>query len=205
MLREDRYATMKYDSKRRFASYWHQIAEVLAHDPDHVLEVGAGTSFVAHYLKRVGVKITTVDIDPERRPDHVASVTKLPFPDNSFSVILACEILEHIPYPQFLTALKELHRVSGNTIIISLPDATHAAAIQFPIPGVSKVKWLLTFPHLFPKEHFVTAHGHQWEIGKKDYPLSRITVDIQKHGFSVEKTYRVFENPYHRFFILRKI
>jgi len=28
--------------------------------------------------------------------------------------------------------------------------------------------------------------------------------EIQKAGFKIEKTYRIFENPYHRFFILRK-
>ena len=45
---------------------------------------------------------------------------------------------------------------------------------------------------------------HYWEIGKAGYPLSKIINEIQKVGFRVEKTYRVFENPYHRFLLLRK-
>jgi len=45
---------------------------------------------------------------------------------------------------------------------------------------------------------------HYWEIGKIDYSLNKIVNDIQNTGFKIEKTYRVFENPYHRFFILRK-
>jgi len=36
------------------------------------------------------------------------------------------------------------------------------------------------------------------------YPLSRIIKEIQKSGFKIEKTYRIFENPYHRFFVLSK-
>jgi len=40
--------------------------------------------------------------------------------------------------------------------------------------------------------------------GRIDYPLSKIFNDIQIAGFKIEKTYRVFENPYHRFFILKK-
>jgi len=45
---------------------------------------------------------------------------------------------------------------------------------------------------------------HYWEIGKAGYSLNKIINEIQKTGFKVEKTYRIFENPYHRFFILKK-
>lgn len=46
---------------------------------------------------------------------------------------------------------------------------------------------------------------HYWEIGKAGYPLSKIINDIQIAGFKIEKTHRVFEFPYHRFFILKRI
>jgi hypothetical protein len=42
------------------------------------------------------------------------------------------------------------------------------------------------------------------EIGKAGCPLRQIMGDIQRRGFKVERTYRIFENPYHRFFILKK-
>jgi len=37
-----------------------------------------------------------------------------------------------------------------------------------------------------------------------DYPLSKVIKEIQKSGFKIEKTYRIFENPYHRFFVLSR-
>ena len=43
---------------------------------------------------------------------------------------------------------------------------------------------------------------YYWEIGKAGYPLKRIIKEIQAVGFKIDKTYRVFEYPYHRFFIL---
>ena len=47
--------------------------------------------------------------------------------------------------------------------------------------------------------------GEQYlKIGKADYPLNRIIKNINKAGFNILKTYRIFENTYHRFFILRK-
>ena len=45
---------------------------------------------------------------------------------------------------------------------------------------------------------------HYWEIGKVSYPLNKITKDIEGAGFKIIKTYRIFENPYHRFFVLIK-
>ena len=34
---------------------------------------------------------------------------------------------------------------------------------------------------------------HYWEIGKAGYPLNRIVRDIQKVGFKIEKTCRIFD------------
>jgi len=45
---------------------------------------------------------------------------------------------------------------------------------------------------------------HYWEIGKAGYRLGKITKDIERAGFDIIKTYRIFEHPYHRFFILEK-
>ena len=45
---------------------------------------------------------------------------------------------------------------------------------------------------------------HYWEIGKAGYPLKRIIKEIQAVGFKIDKTYRVFEHPYHRFFMIKK-
>ena len=41
-------------------------------------------------------------------------------------------------------------------------------------------------------------------LGRINYSLSKIFNDIQVAGFKIEKTYKVFENPYHRFFTLNK-
>lgn len=50
---------------------------------------------------------------------------------------------------------------------------------------------------------FLTGERY-WEIGKAGYPLDKIITDIQGTGFEIKKTYRLLENPYHRFFILEK-
>lgn len=194
----------KYDSKRRFLSYWHQIDEALALNPSRTLEIGVGNGFVAAYLRSRGLAVTTLDIDERLKPDVVGSATKLPFEEGSFELVMACEILEHIPYTEALAAFREIRRVASRSAVISLPDATRVLRIEFPIPKFGKIRKLIVIPKLFPPAHKLTAHGHRWEIGKKDFPLSRVKRDIEATGFTILKTYRVFENPYHRFFVLEK-
>lgn len=200
-----------YDSKRRFVSYWHQIREVLSHVPPasaegqgRVLEVGIGNGFVSRYLREKSIKLTTVDIEENLRPDTVADVTTLPFPDDAYDVVTAYEVLEHMPYEKSVKGLQELSRVSSGFVMVSLPDATHAFRFAVTLPRMGYVQKVISIPFFFaPKRPY--AKSHQWEIGIKYYPLKRIEADIKKAGLQLVKTYRVYENPYHRFFVLRKI
>lgn len=72
------------------------------------------------------------------------------------------------------------------------------------IPKLGEIKKLIPLPRLKKKAHNFDGQ-HYWEIGKKEYPFRKIMSDIQEEGFRIEKAYQVFEFPYHRFFILRKM
>ncbi len=203
--------SIAYDSKRRFVSYWHQIREVIsrvsqADKPPrgNVLEVGIGGGFVSRYLRRQGIDVVTVDIEQHLRPDMVADVADLPFPDASFDVATAYEVLEHMPYEKSLQGIDELKRVSRQWVLVSLPDATRAFRFALTIPHVGYVQKIVSVPFLKARNK-PYAKSHEWEIGIKRYPLKRVIADIKKAGFQLIKTYRVYENPYHRFFVLRKI
>lgn len=45
---------------------------------------------------------------------------------------------------------------------------------------------------------------HYWEIEQKKYPLRKIISDLKNAKFKVDRVYRPFEQPYHRFFVLKK-
>jgi predicted SAM-dependent methyltransferase len=197
------YFSKEYDSKERFCSYWHQINEVISLQPVKVLEIGIGNQFVAQYLTSRGLKIITFDVEKKLGPDVVGSVLEVPFEGATFEVILCCEVLEHLPYPKFVPALKEIWRVSKPYSIISVPDVTTVYRFNIEVPRFGEIKKLISHP--FPKSSVHHFDGeHHWLIGKTDYPLKRIVADINKSGFEILKTYRVFECYYHRFFLLRK-
>nr|WP_256444588.1 methyltransferase domain-containing protein [Aquihabitans sp. G128] len=44
---------------------------------------------------------------------------RLPFEADTFDLVLAIEVLEHVPYPEL--ALSELHRVARRDVVVSVP------------------------------------------------------------------------------------
>ena len=188
----EHYFKKSYDTKARFISYWHQIDEIVQFNPTTILEIGIGNGFVSDYLKKRGYNIKTIDIDERLKPDYIGNVLNLPFDDSSFQVVSCCEVLEHIPYENFKTALSEIYRVTNNYAIISIPDVTRAYRLDIQIPKIGEITKLIVLPkrkkiiHKFDGEHY-------WEIGKKNYPLNKIINDINLSGFTILKTYRIIE------------
>lgn len=88
---------------------------------DIALNVGAGGE-IQKVIESEGVKVTSIDIDPERKPDIVASLTDLScIEENSVSVVFCMEVLEHVDEPW--NAVNELYRVlkPGGVFVGSTP------------------------------------------------------------------------------------
>jgi SAM-dependent methyltransferase len=189
-------------TKSRFASYWHQIDEVLATAPRSVLEVGKGAGVFISTLKQQNVRAYSLDFDSRLNPDVVASVLDLPFHDGAFDVVASFQTLEHIPYESLPKALSEIRRVSRRFVVLSLPDKSRAYRISLQLPIFGELKLLYPMPRFKPYPQVFDGQ-HYWEIGKDGFPLKRVMADLIAAGLTPIKTFRVFENPYHRFFVLR--
>lgn len=201
---DPQYFTSAYLSRERWISFWYQIMEVNKTSPKKVLEIGPGPGIVSEILKRMNVKVMTLDIDPKLRPTVCADVAAIPFGDKSFDTVLAAEILEHIPFSEVPKALRELSRLAGKSIVITLPHFSHFApsiALKlFPyVPRLSKV-----FPISLPAKHKFDGQ-HYWEIGKSGFPISAVRRLLAKStGMDLVKDYLIEENPFHHVFVLRK-
>lgn len=197
---KEAYQFERYVGLDRWSSYYYQLREILAQDPKSVLEVGAGDHVVGNYLKGRGITYTSADIAEDLSPDVVADVTNLPFPDGTFDLVCAFEVLEHLPFETFEPALRELQRVSKRDVIISLPHFGPPVKLYFKIPFLPEVRFAFKIP--YPRKHVFNGQ-HYWEIGKRGYPPSRVRTILEKY-YSLQKEFVPFENQYHHFFVLHK-
>jgi SAM-dependent methyltransferase len=193
------YEGKAYRSEERWSSYFHQLTLVRRAKPKTVLEIGPGEGAVSFALARDGVRVTTVDIAPDLKPDIVASVTDLPLEAGSFDTVLAAEVLEHIRFEDVPRALSEIRRVARHHAIISLPHPGYVFSLSFKMPLLPRVSFLLQVPffwrtHVFNGEHY-------WELGKRGFPVSRFLRCARDAGLRVESSEKYADDPAHRFFL----
>ena len=100
---KEHYFSEKYLTKERFLSYYYQVKPILELKPKTILEIGKGNGIVSNTLKQAGFKVTTADIAEDLKPDKICSIDELSkcFKENSFDLVLCCEVLEHLPFNMF--------------------------------------------------------------------------------------------------------
>jgi len=200
-INKEEYTIQKYGHIDRFVSYAHQLREIAKCNPKTMLEIGVGDRLVGNYIRNnTAIHYTSADIADDVGADVIASVTELPFEDNSFDVACAFEVLEHLPYDLFDTALSELARVSKKDVLISLPHFAPPIKFLLKLPFLPELKFAFKVP--YPRVHKFDGQ-HYWEIGKKGYSVAQIREKLQKY-FEIRNEYVPFGNQYHHFFVLTK-
>lgn len=198
----NRYLTLKYNSKERWLSYWYQISETLDTSPNNVLVIGKGSGITENSIKILSdnrINIVTLDINNTVSSDVVGEVASLPFQNNSFDTVLCCQVLEHIPFDKFPIALSEMHRVARKRIVLSLPHRRKHLKVAVSLPFIGDKQLILKYP--FTKKH-CTSKQHFWEIGR-GVSRKEVLRCINKL-FTVEKEFLNEISCDQRFFVLRR-
>lgn len=167
-----------------------------------VLEIGPGAGHTTWLLRNFGFQTTTLDFDAQLGPDIVGDVTNLPCEDKSYDCVLCAEVLEHIPFAEFGRALKELWRVSRQSVVLTLPAPFVGLSMMLNIAGLPSRGFHLGVPyrvqHQFDGEHY-------WEIGKRGYSLATVKDVIRDSGFTIHKAFRPVPSLYAYFFVLHPV
>jgi hypothetical protein len=167
--------------------------------PQSVIEVGAGNGLLKTICRGMSINFRTVDIDPELAPDLLGGIDAIPIPSKSVDLACAFQVLEHMPYEQSIKGFRELCRVSTKNVLLSLPNATRCYPQLVSVPVLGSIKCTLPGPS---KPTTELIRSHFWEIGRPGTELDRVVYDLSKEA-RLEKSFRVFENPYHHFFQFR--
>lgn len=119
--------------------------------PGEVVAVDAAEAAVA--LTRAAADDAGVDVTAQ-----VADVLALPFPDGSFDVVHAHQVLQHLADP--VAALREMRRVTRPGGLVAVRDADYAAMTWYP-PSSGLDDWLSLY-------HEVTvANGAEADAGRR--------------------------------------
>lgn len=90
-----------------------------------VLDVGCGkgtvTNLISQFFPVIGTDISLEALKHITLPTVQSDICTLPFENDSFDLVLASDIIEHIPEESYSTALSELLRVSKRFVLISVP------------------------------------------------------------------------------------
>lgn len=195
----DYYLSPEYSTPERMSSYGHQFALAMKTGGRTFLNVGSANGILSYLLSQHSKSVVDLDIDPKTEPHIVAALPKLPFPDDSFDVVMCFQVLEHLPFSMFTECISELSRVASKSIILSLPDRTlsffdqvkNLVYLLFHNPK----KWRRFNQVYIDPEHF-------WEISQNGVTSRKIKDIFSCMGMDLITHYRNDLNYYHHFFLL---
>ncbi|CAD7770873.1 Methyltransferase domain protein [Candidatus Methanoperedenaceae archaeon GB50] len=102
-----------------------ETLEMIPSDVVSILEVGCGdgriTNSICHKYKLTGIDIDKERIKSFRGIKIIADACCLPFRDSHFDLVLAAEILEHLPEHIFYKTVCEINRVAKRYILVTVP------------------------------------------------------------------------------------
>jgi ubiquinone/menaquinone biosynthesis C-methylase UbiE len=129
----DKYASSNPIERRLMAGFFAALDTSLpVSAPSRILEVGMGEGEVAARLRArwPDVPLTGIDLPDDELAGSwgshgltgsFADIAALPYPDDTFDLVLAIEVLEHVADPD--AALREIRRVArpGAALVVSVP------------------------------------------------------------------------------------
>ena len=127
----DKYASTNRLEQRMMSGFLAALDSLLdGIEPLRILEIGVGEGVVMARVRErfpdatiIGVDLPDQSLAEEWRELGLSCLfgdaTALPFPDDAFDLVMAIEVLEHVPNPD--RALRELARVCTGAVIASVP------------------------------------------------------------------------------------
>src|SRR5581483_11748226 len=112
------------------------LLDLLPPDARSVLDLGCGNGVIANALPAeltvVGADISIAALRRLSRPACIASALRLPFADGAFDLVMANDLIEHLPDDEFVVALREIERVAKRYIVTTVPFAEDlGASLEF--------------------------------------------------------------------------
>lgn len=189
-------------------SYMLQMTTIHSLKCRSVLEFGPGECFCANNLRTVGYTYHTVDILSKFEPTYLCSFEDFnkQLLTQSYDIVATFQMLEHVPYSEFLAGLKKLAGIANKYIVISLPYSCNGSqSFNYKWKGqfncITANKTVDFKPTNLPERSDGPTGGHYWEIGRNGKTIESVSLDITATGLKIIKQFHS-PNPYHYFYVI---
>ena len=175
--------TKELESLEHWNYYWHQqkiMQNLVLYRGEDFLEIGVGSGFSANYCRSKGAKVTTLDIDQEKKPDIVANAVYYDF-KQKYDYLMAYEVLEHIPYNEFEIIVKKFRTFIKKYVFISLPrNERPIFSLNLKLPKIKPVglEWKIL-------NRKITTAAHHWELDYNGFSIKRVEQLFKESGLTI--------------------
>lgn len=205
-ISSDHYRFETYMSRPRWGSLHACLDQISKLDElDSILELGPGSGILGAILKHQGYKYVSCDIADDVGATYVGDFTKLVARLPKVDCVVACQVLEHMPYSKSMEYISAMASFSSRYIVISVPNLETVYQVHVTLPRRKELIIGLRKP-IFRRKRFKFNGQHYWELGCKEVPVNRFLSDLGAiDGWMLIQSFRVSANPYHHFFVLERV
>ncbi len=167
-LQKSEYFSESYFEKYQLFSLSEQINLIYKYSQNltnpKIIEIGKGNGFVSDFFKKAGYDFLTFDINKNLEPDIVGSILEFGnLVNTQVDIVVACEILEHLPFEMFEKSLEQISKVTSKYLIITLPEFKKffGFSMHFRLPRIKRFSIPIFIKH---RGNRILGSGHFWEI-----------------------------------------
>ena len=101
------------------------VLSLLPPDIESVLDIGCGDGFITNALPE-SLRVVGMDTSEEalkyvKRETKLGALPRTEFADNSFDLVMANDVIEHLPRSVFREGMREIERIAAKYVIITVP------------------------------------------------------------------------------------
>ncbi len=190
--------------------YFFLANEMVKNGSKAVLEIGPGEGTLRRLFTPLVEIYETMDVNEKLSPTYQGDVrVRREGIDGRFDCVIAADILEHIPFEDLVSALRNLggYAKPGGKILITIPHRASYFLFMSPtnVPHVFRIPTGFLSPgafyRRFIKRKIWIDPDHQWEIGDGMHSIADVERVIRETGLSIEARKTLF---YVDFWILKK-
>lgn len=194
------YFSERYLNETRFLGLHAQLhACIGVENAKTILEIGVGPSLLEAILRHFNYEVVTFDFASDLKPTIVGRLPRLPFKNDSFDLVCAFEVLEHIPFTMLEDCFRLMRRIAKNKVIISVPSQAELDAGKLGVTFTIGRKDIEVDFWRRKRRGLTNPTEHYWELECNGVTAALIIKMAQAQGLVHIHDYLVL--PYFHFFI----